>query len=93
MDAMKYYGYKIYVTDKEEEYNNDYVDRGLIIAYDYSDAAHKLEVIYEKTSEQISDISLYELSDFTDHFSIYSFLSDTAHKGELEQEIKTWFGY
>ena len=91
MDAMKYYGYKVYVADKEEGYDNDYVDRGLVIAYDYSDAAHKLEAIYEKTSEQISDISLYELPDFTDHFSIYSFLSDTAYGYELEQEIKTWF--
>lgn len=91
MDATKYYGYKIYVTDKEEGYDNDYVDRGLVIAYDYSDAAHKLEAIYEKTSEQISDISLYELPDFTDHFSIYCFLSDTAHRDELEQEFKTWF--
>ncbi len=92
MDAMKYYGYKIYVTDKDEEYDNDYVDRGLVIAYDYSDAAHKLETIYEKTSEQISEISLYELPDFTDHFSIYCFLSDTARGYELKQEIRDWFG-
>lgn len=93
MDATKYYGYKICVTDKGEGYDSDYVDRGLVIAYDYSDAAHKLETIYENTSEQIADISLYELPDFTDdHFSIYCFLSGAARGCELKQEIRDWFG-
>lgn len=89
MDAMKYYGYKVYVTSEEEDYDDSYYDRGVVVAYDYSDAAHKLEADYEGTSEIIGDISLYELPDITDRFSIYEFLCGLS-KETLKLELKSW---
>ena len=89
MDAMKYYGYKVYVADEKEDYNDSYYDRGVIVAYDYSDAIHKLEADYEGTSEIIGDVSLYELSDISDRFSIYEFLCDIP-KETLKLELRTW---
>ena len=90
MDAMKYYGYKVYVADEDDKYDDGYYDRGVIVAYDYSDAAHKLEVDYEGTSETLFDIYLYELAEVSDRFSVYDFLSEATGKEALRRELESW---